>query len=140
MNTEATLVDGLQTQQAECLLRGLIKKFHKVEFDPQLGDQVRFWESATSAECTVQQLHDICEPEDRCPGPDPAAVRDVPQEMLHAQLLRMMHNHYNSADGFWVDPGCQTLCVNCGQLVPISGYATHFAHCLHQAGLQSAVR
>ena len=42
LNTEATLVDGLQTQQGECVLRGLIKKFDKVDFDPQLGDQVRF--------------------------------------------------------------------------------------------------
>ena len=140
VNTEATLVDGLQTQQGECVLRGVIKKFHKVEFDLQLGDHIRFWETATSSECTVQQLQDICEPEDPCPSPDPAAVPDVPQEMLHAQLLGMKHNHYNSADGFWVDPRCQTFCVNCGQLVPICGYATHFAQCLHQAGLQSAMR
>ena len=42
LNTEATLVDGLQTLHGECVLHGLIKKFHKVEFNPQLGDHVRF--------------------------------------------------------------------------------------------------
>ena len=41
-NTEATLVEGLQTQQGECVLHGVINKFHKVEFNPQLGDHVRF--------------------------------------------------------------------------------------------------
>ena len=110
LNTEATLVDGLQTQQSECVLRGLIKKFHKVEFDPQLEDQVRLWESATSSGCTLQQLQDICEPEDPCPGSDPALLPDVPQEMLHAPLLGMMHNHYNSADGFWVVSTVDSLC------------------------------
>ena len=135
-NTFAEEVKLLETVSSyhPCQLRGLIKKFHKIEFLPQ-GDHFKFWESSSSTSFTLQELRDSPVAAPPIPdGEDELYDPSLEYEVAQASALESMQHHYSSLPTHFAPPSLAStpdiLCALCGAMVPCEQYIGHTV-CAH---------